>query len=184
MAVASPALSGLARFRPIGPGSRVALVAPASPFLRADFDAGLAELGRLDLVPIYDDRVFARDPIVAGSATLRADALREYFARPDIDAILAVRGGYGSAETLPFLNASAIRGSLRASHRPGGGASSVRGPRVSLIPKRQTIWRAISVARERSSSAPVERSPHAMRSAARPPKRTQMRSRSSSVVRR
>lgn len=114
MAVASPAKSGLARFRPIGPGSRIALVAPASPFLRAEFDAGLAELGRLDLVPIYDDRVFARDPIVAGSATLRADALREYFARPDVDAILAVRGGYGSAETLPHLNASAIRASRKA----------------------------------------------------------------------
>ena len=111
MAVASAALT---KFRPIGPGSRVALVAPASPFPRADFEAGLAELARLELVPVYDDRVFEREPIVAGPAALRGAALRDYFSRKDIDAILAVRGGYGSAETLPFLEAAAIRTSRKA----------------------------------------------------------------------
>ena len=100
---------GMARFRPVGPGSRVGLVAPASPFARAEFDAGLAELARLDLVPVYDARVFERDVIVAGPARQRAAVLHEYLTRPDVDAVLAVRGGYGSAETLPFLDAAALR---------------------------------------------------------------------------
>lgn len=100
---------GLTRFRPVRPGSRVALVAPASPFSRTDFDAGLRELERLGLVPIYDDRVFERRAIVAGDASVRAAALMDAWNRPDVDAILAVRGGYGSVETLPLLAADAIR---------------------------------------------------------------------------
>lgn len=100
---------GLARIRPLRAGSRVGLVAPASPFARADFDAGLAELHRLGWVPVYDERVFERDVIVAGSAAVRAATLRDYLEREDVDAVLAVRGGYGSAETLPLLDAAAIR---------------------------------------------------------------------------
>jgi muramoyltetrapeptide carboxypeptidase len=84
-------------------------VAPASPFSRADFEAGLLELVDLQWTPVYDARVFERDVIVAGPAVVRAAALRDYLERPDIDAVLAVRGGYGSAETLPFLDAAAIR---------------------------------------------------------------------------
>ena len=105
---------GLARFRPVGPGSRVGLVAPSSPFSRLDFDLGLAQLARLDLVPVYDERVFAREPIVAGAAALRGAMLQEYLTRGDLDAVLAVRGGYGSAETLPFLDPAAIRASRTA----------------------------------------------------------------------
>ena len=106
--------SGLTRVRPVGPGSRIGLVAPASPFARADFEAGLAEMSRLDWVPVYDDRVFEREPIVAGPPAVRAAALRDYLDRNDIDAVLAVRGGYGSAETLPFLDPAAIRNSRTA----------------------------------------------------------------------
>jgi len=101
--------SGLARVRLVGPGSRVALVAPASPFSRAEFEAGLAELTQLDWEPVYDERVFERERIVAGPAAVRAAVLRDYLGRPDIHAVLAVRGGYGSAETLPFLDPAAIR---------------------------------------------------------------------------
>ena len=91
-----------------------ALVAPASPFSRADFDAGLARARAARLVPVYDERVFARDTIVAGPATLRAAMLQEYLTRGDLDAVLAVRGGYGSAETLPLLDPAAIRASRTA----------------------------------------------------------------------
>ena len=51
--------AGLVPFRPVGRGSRVAVVAEAS-FDRADFDRGVAELRRLCLDPVYDDRVFAK----------------------------------------------------------------------------------------------------------------------------
>lgn len=106
MTVARPAM---ARFRPVGPGARIGLVAPASPFSRVEFDDGVRELERLGFVPIYDDRVFEREPIVAGPAENRAALFREYVRRADIDAILAVRGGYGSAEILPLLDLDAIK---------------------------------------------------------------------------
>jgi muramoyltetrapeptide carboxypeptidase len=101
--------AGLLRCRPVKPGSQIALVAPASPFQREEFERGVRELERLGLLPVYDDRVFAWEPMVAGPADLRAAALRDAWRRSDIDGILAVRGGYGSVETLPLLDAGAIR---------------------------------------------------------------------------
>ncbi len=88
------------------PGARLALVAPASPFSRRDFDAGVAELEALGFGVTYDDRVFARDGFVAGDARLRAAALADAWKDPSVDAIIAVRGGYGSAQLLPWLDAA------------------------------------------------------------------------------
>ncbi|MEO7191414.1 MAG: LD-carboxypeptidase [Vicinamibacterales bacterium] len=101
--------AGLRKFRPIRPGSRVALVAPASAFDRSEFDAGLAELARLNLSPVFDDTIFARAGFVAGSAVLRAEALMHAMTRDDVDAVVAVRGGYGSVETLPYLDRERLR---------------------------------------------------------------------------
>ncbi|MGE3955084.1 MAG: LD-carboxypeptidase [Vicinamibacterales bacterium] len=90
-------------------GSRIAVVAPASPFARTEFDLGVAEIAALGFEPVWDDTVFAREPFVAGSARLRADAILRALADPAIDALIAVRGGYGSAQILPFLTPSVVR---------------------------------------------------------------------------
>jgi len=100
--------AGLVKCRPVRPGSTVALVAPASPFDRDEFLAGVAEIERLGLVPVYDEGIFERRGFVAGTAAHRAEALRASWRRPDVDAILAVRGGYGSVETLPLLDPDEI----------------------------------------------------------------------------
>ncbi len=62
--------------RAVRPGDRLALVAPASPFERKAFDAGVVELRTLGFEPVYDDDVFARREFVAGEPTLRAETLR------------------------------------------------------------------------------------------------------------
>ena len=54
--------------RALEPGSRLAVVAPASAFTREEFDLGIAELRRLGFIPVYDDSVFARRGYVAGPA--------------------------------------------------------------------------------------------------------------------
>lgn len=95
--------AGLRKCRAAGPGSRVVLVAPASGFSRHEFDRGVAELGRLGFIVDYTDTVFERRPTVAGPAAVRASALKDAWARADVDAVVAVRGGYGSVETLPLL---------------------------------------------------------------------------------
>ena len=63
--------------RALSRGDRLALVAPASPFDRDDFDAGVEEIKRLGFEPVFDNSVFARKSFVAGPPELRAKALRE-----------------------------------------------------------------------------------------------------------
>jgi muramoyltetrapeptide carboxypeptidase len=95
--------------RALAPGDRLAVVAPASPFDRQEFDDGLTEIRRLGFVPVYDDSVFARQSYVSGSPELRAEAIRDAWRDPAIAALIAVRGGYGSAQTLPLLDAADAR---------------------------------------------------------------------------
>lgn len=90
--------------RALRPGDRVAIVAPASAFAREEFDAGVAELRRLGFKPTYDERVFARREYVAGPADVRAAAWRAAWLDPDVAALVAVRGGYGSVQLLPHLD--------------------------------------------------------------------------------
>lgn len=101
------------RPRPLRAGDRVAIVSPASPFDRAEFDAGVDELRRLGFEPVWSDTVFAREPMVSGPPHLRAQAFLEALRDPSVKALLAVRGGYGSAEILPFLNAREIAASRK-----------------------------------------------------------------------
>jgi muramoyltetrapeptide carboxypeptidase len=109
VAVASRTRSGLLKFRPANRGSRVALVAPASAFDRYEFDAGVAELRRLGFEPVWDDSIFERGKMTAGSAARRAASLMRAFTSMEADAVIAIRGGYGSAELLPRLDLQAIR---------------------------------------------------------------------------
>jgi muramoyltetrapeptide carboxypeptidase len=90
--------------RALAPGDRIAVVAPASPFSRDEFFAGLDELRRLGFDPVYDDTVFARRAYVAGDAALRAAAFRRAWTDDSVRALIAVRGGYGSAQLLPLLD--------------------------------------------------------------------------------
>jgi muramoyltetrapeptide carboxypeptidase len=95
-------------------GDRVALVAPASPFKREEFDRGVHELRTLGFEPVFDDRVFARSRFVAGEAAIRAAALHDAWRDPSIAAIIAVRGGYGSAQLWPLLDADLMRTARKA----------------------------------------------------------------------
>jgi muramoyltetrapeptide carboxypeptidase len=97
--------------RALKPGSRLAVVNPASPFKPHDFEAGIVELRELGFVPVYDETVFARESpgYLSGSAEMRASALRSALRDPSIDGLIGVRGGYGSAQVLPLLDAEEVR---------------------------------------------------------------------------
>jgi muramoyltetrapeptide carboxypeptidase len=94
--------------RALRTGDRIAIIAPASPFSREDFDAGITELRRLGFEPVYSEDVFARDGYLAGSADLRARAWHAAWNDPEVAAIVAVRGGYGSVQMLPLLDARSM----------------------------------------------------------------------------
>ena len=95
--------------RALTPGDRLAIVAPASPFTREEFDSGLHEIRRLGFVPVYDESVFARQRYVAGPPAVRAAAIHAAWRDPSIAGVIGVRGGYGSAQLLPLLDGEEAR---------------------------------------------------------------------------
>ena len=95
------------KVRALCSGDRIAVIAPASPFDRRMFDRGIAELAALGFEPSFDDAVFERHGYVAGSPERRAAALMAAWQDPQVAGVFAVRGGYGSAQMLPFLEVTA-----------------------------------------------------------------------------
>ena len=95
--------------RALRSGDRVAVIAPASPFDRDEFDDGIAELTQLGFEPVFDDTVFARRAYLAGDAAGRAEAFLRAWRDPAIAGLIAARGGYGSVQMLPWLKTDEIR---------------------------------------------------------------------------
>ena len=90
-------------------GDRIALIAPASPFDRAAFDRGVEEVRALGFTPVFESSVFDRRTYVAGTAEKRAGTLAAAWRDPSVSGVLAVRGGYGSAQLLPWLDPDEMR---------------------------------------------------------------------------
>ncbi len=109
--------------RAVSPGDRIAIVAPASPFRREDFDRGTAEIARLGFRPVFDQRVFDRRGYVAGDAAARADAILDAWRDDSVRAIMVARGGYGSVQMLPYLAGRADE--ARHARKPFVGYSDV-----------------------------------------------------------
>ena len=100
--------------RALREGDRISIVAPASPFSRDDLDAGMAELRTIGFEPVLDDAIFERKGYVAGPAAVRAAAFQRAWADPAIAALIAMRGGFGSVQLLPLLNAGPLLGPAKA----------------------------------------------------------------------
>jgi muramoyltetrapeptide carboxypeptidase len=85
------------------------VIAPASAFDRAMFEAGCAELQRLGYRVVCRDDIFDRDIYFAGSADRRVQEFHEMWARDDVKAIICARGGYGCNYLLPRVDMELIR---------------------------------------------------------------------------
>jgi muramoyltetrapeptide carboxypeptidase len=90
-------------------GDRIAVVAPASPLPREEVEAGAVELRALGFEPVYDERVFERRGYLAGTAEIRARAFSDAWNDASVAALVAARGGYGSVQLLPLLDAAETR---------------------------------------------------------------------------
>jgi muramoyltetrapeptide carboxypeptidase len=100
--------------RALTPGDRLAIVAPASPFTRKEFDLGVQEIQRLGFEAVYDESVFARQGYVAGAPQVRAAAIHAAWTDPAVAGLIGVRGGYGSAQVLPLLDPALARRASKA----------------------------------------------------------------------
>lgn len=92
------------RLRRLKAGDRVAFVAPASGASRGEVDTAAAGLTPFGLRASYDDSVFAKERFTAGSPAARAEAIHKALLDPDVGGLIAIRGGYGSAQLLPLLD--------------------------------------------------------------------------------
>jgi muramoyltetrapeptide carboxypeptidase len=89
-------------------GDAVAIVAPASN-LKADYLArGVAELQRLGFQARYEPGILDKARYTAGDDDRRAAELMRAFADPEIKAVWAARGGYGSMRLFKLLDESLI----------------------------------------------------------------------------
>jgi len=84
-------------------GARIAVVAPSGPFDRERFELGLAVLRQRYEVTSRAD-VHAQQGYLAGSDARRASEINDALSDPDVDAIIAARGGYGATRLLPHLD--------------------------------------------------------------------------------
>jgi len=89
-------------------GDAVAIVAPASN-LKADYLArGVAELERLGFRARYEPGILDKARYTAGDDERRAAELTRAFADPEIKAVWAARGGYGSMRLFKLLDEDLI----------------------------------------------------------------------------
>ncbi len=85
-------------------GSKVALVAPARKVTEDDIAFAVEYIKQRDFVPIYDEHLFLSHDQFAGSDEQRASVLQHYLDADDIDAIMCVRGGYGTIRIIDRLD--------------------------------------------------------------------------------
>jgi muramoyltetrapeptide carboxypeptidase len=81
-------------------GDTIGLVAPAGPIDEKKFLAGVAELEYLGYKVKYSQNIFASTRYTAGSIKRRTDEFNEMLLDESVNAIFAVRGGYGSMQLL------------------------------------------------------------------------------------
>jgi muramoyltetrapeptide carboxypeptidase len=94
--------------RPLRPGDKVGIVAPASNVKLEPLQAGCDALRQAGYDAVYFDSILDRDLYFAGSAERRQRELEDMFARHDFRAIVCARGGYGSNYLLPSLDITRI----------------------------------------------------------------------------
>ncbi|MBA2690813.1 MAG: LD-carboxypeptidase [Burkholderiales bacterium] len=91
---------------PVVPGDTVAVVTPATPFDMEIFAAGVRALETLGFKVKVDPEVHLAFRYTSGSAEQRAGVFQRALADPEVKALIAARGGFGSIHTLPHLDLS------------------------------------------------------------------------------
>jgi muramoyltetrapeptide carboxypeptidase len=127
-AIASPSGS-LKRSKRLKPGDVIGLIAPSGATYEADDRALVDETVRaLGFVPRHGTHSMDRYGYLAGHDEDRAADVNALFADSEVKALLAVRGGWGAARMLRFLDYDAIA----ANPKPVLGYSDITGLHLAL----------------------------------------------------
>ncbi len=100
---------GLIKPRALPDGGAVSLITPASPVSRTAFEKALQNISDLGFSVRYSPNVRVRSGFLSGTDEQRIQDLHAAFEDSGVDAILCLRGGYGSGRLLPSLSYDLIR---------------------------------------------------------------------------
>jgi muramoyltetrapeptide carboxypeptidase len=115
--------------KPLPKGGTIGVAAPASPYdARSEVLRGVEWWESQGYGVKLAEGVYARDDYVAGDAQQRAADLNALFADPEVDVVQALQGGYGSAQTIPYLDFDAIA----ANPKPLVGFSDITALHVAI----------------------------------------------------
>ncbi|MEO8735972.1 MAG: LD-carboxypeptidase [Edaphobacter sp.] len=92
------------------PGATLAVLSPASTPKSELVHQGISRLQALGYRTVLGKHALDRGPLYyAGTLEHRLEDLHAAFADPSVDGIVCTRGGWGSAELLPYLDITLIR---------------------------------------------------------------------------
>lgn len=91
-------------------GDTIAIVAPAGPIEKRDaLERGIAALERMGFHVRISERIFESFRYLAGDDSSRAEELMGAFEDPSVQAVIALRGGYGCSRLIPLLKEKRLR---------------------------------------------------------------------------
>src|SRR6266699_3408996 len=115
--------------KPLSAGGTIGVAALASSYdMRSEVERGVEWWKARGYRVKLASGVYARDDYVAGDARSRAADLNALFADPEVDVVQSLQGGYGSAQTIPYLDLETIA----ANPKPFVGYSDITALHVAL----------------------------------------------------
>jgi len=96
------------RPKALGPGSRVAVIAPGGRVVKARLDDGLDCLRSMGFEPVLGEHVLKRNLHQAGLDDERLADLLWSLTDPEIQGVICARGGEGATALLPWLEAARV----------------------------------------------------------------------------
>ena len=98
-------MSGLQKPKALKKGDRIGLIAPASPVSHPDrVEDSVKKLKEFGFEVTVGDSCYGNYGYLAGEDSLRAKDINRMFADPVIDAIVCIRGGYGTPRIIDQLD--------------------------------------------------------------------------------
>ncbi|MCX5888218.1 MAG: LD-carboxypeptidase [Deltaproteobacteria bacterium] len=94
---------------PVQPGETIALAAPASCVAREAWEGGIKVLKDWGFRVQCGPEVFASRGLGQDTDRLLARRFEEIWCDPEVKAVMAVRGGYGSLKLLPHLDLASLK---------------------------------------------------------------------------
>jgi muramoyltetrapeptide carboxypeptidase len=115
--------------KPLPPGGTIGVPAPASPFHnRSDVLRGVEWWESRGYRVKLGAGIYDRDGYVAGDPRTRAADIMAMFADDEVDVVQCLQGGYGAAQTIPYLDFDVIR----ANPKPFVGYSDITALHTSI----------------------------------------------------